>query len=275
MKHPLLLLSFIASLVFPAEALATPVVPALAEAGVSSLATSAPVEAPSEKLSYTLFFNWKFVWIKAGQATLTTSGTTYQGQPVTKTTLLANTSKNADAIFRMRDTLTTLMSPAGEPIYFVKHCEEGKDIVYERAWFSHTHDGKHRAHQKKVYADGRVRESDVTDSRTIYDMVSLLVHYRTVDTAHLTPGQRLTYPMVTGRRVEEQILTYIGKETLETLSGDDTRCLVFSLVQPKTVDGVTTQNEVIRFYISDDAAHIPVQLDLFLKFGVAKVKLSN
>lgn len=236
---------------------------------------AAPAPKDGEKLNYTLFFNWKFVWIKAGQASLTTRSTTYQGQQAYKTTLLASSSKNADAIFRLRDTLTTIVKPNLEPLYFVKHCEEGKDIVYERAWFSRTQDGKHRARQTKVYADGRVRESDVTDVRTIYDMVSLLVSARDFDTTHLTPGQRLTYPMVTGRRVEEQVLTYVGKQTIETLSGTDADCLVFSLVQPKTVDGVTTQSEVIRFYISDDANHIPVQLDLFLKFGVAKAKLAS
>lgn len=237
--------------------------------------TAAPAPKNGEKLNYTLYFNWKFVWIKAGEATLTTRSTTYEGQSAYKTTLLAGSSKSADAIFRLRDTLTTIVKPNLEPLYFVKHCEEGKDIVYERAWFSRTQDGKHRARQTKVYADGRIRESDVTDSRTIYDMVSLLVSARAFDTSHLIPGQRLTYPMVTGRRVEEQVLTYVGKESIETLAGDKPTCLVFSLVQPKTVDGVTTESEVIRFYITDDTDHIPVQLDLFLKFGVAKAKLSN
>jgi hypothetical protein len=239
------------------------------------IATAAPAPKNGEKLDYTLFFNWKFVWIKAGKATLTTRPTTYEGQQAYKTTLLACSSKSADVIFRLRDTLTTIVKPNLEPLYFVKHCEEGKDIVYERAWFSRTPDGRHRARQTKIYADGRVRESDVTDSRTIYDMVSLLVKARTFDTSLFTPGQRLTYPMVTGRRVEEQVLIYMGKESIETLSGDQADCLVFSLVKPKTVDGVTTQSELLRFYISDDPDHTPIQLDLFLKFGVAKAKLNN
>ena len=244
---------------------------------IACTGTLAATPAPKngETLNYTLFFNWKFVWIKAGQATLTTRSTTYEGQPAYKTTLLACSSKNADGIFRMRDTLTTIVKPNLEPLYFVKHCEEGKDIVYERAWFSRTDDGKHRAKQIKIYADGRVREGDNTDTRTIYDMVSLLVNARAFDTTLLTPGQRLTYPMVNGRRVEEQVLNYVGKESIETLSGKQANCLVFSLVQSKTVDGATTQSEVIRFYISDDADHIPVQLDLFLKFGVAKAKLTD
>lgn len=226
-------------------------------------------------LHYSLFFNWKFVWIKAGDATLTTHPTTYKGQHAYQSTLLANSSKTADNIFRLRDTLTTIVTPQADPLYFVKHCEEGKDIVYERAWFSRTPEGKHRAKQTKIYADGRIRESDVTDSRTIYDMVSLLLYARTFDANTLHTGQRLTYPMVTGRRVEEQVLTYLGHETIEKLDGTPADCLVFSLVQPKAIDGKTTESEVIRFYISNDDSHTPVQLDLFLKFGVAKAKLTE
>ena len=31
--------------------------------------------------------------------------------------------------------------------------------------------------------------------------------------------------------------------------------------------------EIVRFYVTDDANHIPVRLDMFLKFGSAKAFL--
>ena len=34
-----------------------------------------------ESATYNLYFNWKFIWLKAGTATLTTNSTTYQGEP--------------------------------------------------------------------------------------------------------------------------------------------------------------------------------------------------
>ena len=51
---------------------------------------------------------------------------------------------------------------------------------------------------------------------------------------------------------------------------------VFSLVQKrKNREGDLEEREIIRFYTTDDNRHLPIQLDLVLKFGVAKAKLSS
>ena len=57
-----------------------------------------------EFLTYNLYYNWKFVWVKAGLASLTTNVTTYHSQPAYRINLLALGSKRADFFFKMRDT---------------------------------------------------------------------------------------------------------------------------------------------------------------------------
>ena len=47
------------------------------------------------------------------------------------------------------------------------------------------------------------------------------------------------------------------------------RCLVFSFIERE--DG--KNHELLRFYVTDDANHIPVRLDMFLSFGSAKAFL--
>ena len=228
-----------------------------------------------EEVRYELFFNWKFIWIKAGEATLTTRLTTYQGQPAYESTLLAGTNQRADFIFRLRDTIRTVVTPEIVPLHFVKRCDEGKEMVYDRAWFDYS-DGVCTARQTKVYSDGRVRETSYDDSRCIYDMVSLLLYSRSFDTDTLGIGQRLQYPMVTGVRVEEQNLVFLGKKDVETLSGTIYRCKVFSLLTKRNNrEGVPVDHEVAQFYITDDERQQPLQIDLELKFGVAKAKLAR
>ena len=223
-----------------------------------------------ERLSYSLFFNWKFVWIKAGDASLTTQSTTYKGQKAYKSTLLGNTNKTADAIFRLRDTLTTIVKPDATPLYFVKHCQEADDIVYERAWFSQSDKNTYKAKQTKVYVDGHERNTEFSRSTPIFDMISLMQYARTFDMLSLKKGQRLVYPMVTGKKVEDQTLIYVGKESVTRLSGDKTLCHIFSLVQATDKGG---EAELLRFFISDNERHIPIQIDISLKFGTAKAKL--
>ena len=33
--------------------------------------------------------------------------------------------------------------------------------------------------------------------------------------------------------------------------------------------------EIVRFYVTDDENHVPIRLDMFLKFGSAKAFLTN
>ena len=46
-----------------------------------------------ESLSYQLYFNWKFVWMKAGTATLTTKNGMWEGKSVYRSNLITQTSK--------------------------------------------------------------------------------------------------------------------------------------------------------------------------------------
>ena len=79
-------------------------------------------------------------------------------------------------------------------------------------------------------------------------------------------------PMADGHKVEDITLIFRGRENFRVKSSGITYpCLVFSFVEYP--EG--KEKEVITFYISDDENHIPVRLDLFLRFGVAKAYLNK
>ena len=157
-----------------------------------------------EHVMYDLYFNWKFVWVKAGIASLTTNATTYHSEPAYRINLLALGSKRADFFFKMRDTLTCVMGEKLEPRYFRKGAEEGKRYTVDEAWFSYK-DGLCFAKQKRTFRDGEVQESEESDSRCIYDMLTILAQARSYDPADYKVGDKIKFPMATGRKVEEQI----------------------------------------------------------------------
>lgn len=227
-----------------------------------------------ESLDYTLRFNWKFIWINAGKASLQTHKTTYLGKTAYQTALIANTSKMADKIFLMRDTLETTVSTQLEPLLFQKRCIEGKDIVNEQVLFSMLN-GQFRAQIKKTMDDGTIREAYELRETTIYDMVSLLQYVRSLDTGNLTKNSELTFYMAGGRRVDKLPLRYLGYDDIKSENGIKYHCQVFSLVKTSIgKKGKKTEEEVIRFFTTDDNRHIPIRIDLFLKFGVAKAILN-
>lgn len=225
-----------------------------------------------EHVMYDLYFNWKFVWVKAGIASLTTNATTYHSKPAFRINLLALGSKRADFFFKMRDTLTCVMGEKLEPRYFRKGAEEGKRYTVDEAWFSYK-DGLCFANQKRSFPrTGEVYEDETSDSRCIYDMLTILAQARSYDPADYKVGDKIKFPMATGRKVEEQTLIYRGKENVKAENGITYRCLIFSLVE---YDKKGKEKEVITFFVSDDKNHLPVRLDLFLNFGSAKAFLND
>lgn len=223
-----------------------------------------------EHVMYELYFNWKFIWYKAGIASFTTNETRYKGQPAWRLNLLALSNKQADRFFKMRDTLTSTISEHMQPLSFRKGSEEGKRYTVDEAKFTYR-DGLCFVNQKRTRKGRETLITEQSDSRCIHDMLSILAQARSFNPEDFTEGQKITFPMATGRMVEEQTLIYRGKEAFKAENNVTYRCLVFSLVEYK--DG--NEKEVITFYITDDWNHLPVRLDMYLNFGSAKAFLKS
>lgn len=225
-----------------------------------------------EHVMYDLYFNWKFIWKKVGLASLTTYSTTYKSKPAYRFNLLSVGSKKTDFFFKMRDTLTCYVSDKLEPLYFRKAAEEGKRYTVDEAWFSYKDDTSF-VKQKRTWLDGsgRIDEMEYKDTRCIFDMLSILAQARSYDPNNYKIGQRILFPMATGRRVEEQTLIYRGKEEIKANNDTVYRCLVFSFVEYKK----GKEKEVITFFVSDDKNHLPIRLDMYLNFGSAKAFLKS
>ena len=187
-----------------------------------------------EHVMYDLYFNWKFIWKKVGLASLTTFSTTYQSQPAYRFNLLSVGSKKTDFFFKMRDTLTCYVSEKLEPLYFRKAAEEGDRYTVDEAWFSYK-DGVSNVKQRRIWHNPvrDPQEMEYSDSRCIFDMLSILAQARSYDPADYKIGDRILFPMATGRKVEEQTLIYRGKEDVKANNDTIYRCLVFSFVEYK------------------------------------------
>ncbi len=224
-----------------------------------------------ERLEYKLFFNWKFVWLSAGEASMTTESTNHNGAAAYKSCLLTSTSKRIDKYFRMRDTLVSIVSEDLVPLYYRKGADEGKQYRLNEVRYSYP-GGK--THTKLLYVNPSGEATEYTKSNTdcVYDMMSMMLRARSMDASAYKVGDKLQFLMADGKDVEMQTLVYRGKKNFKTEDTKITyRCLVFSFVEYKG----NKEKEVVTFYITDDDNHLPVRLDLFLRFGVAKAYLRD
>ena len=224
-----------------------------------------------EFLVYDLYFNWKFIWVKVGSASMSTYLTKYQGKDAYRTSLITRGNDKLDGIFVMRDTLLSYCDTDLNPLYHRKGSLEGKRYYIDELWYSYPRNNCH-IKMHRVDADGEVhwREKEYRDC--VYDMMSIFLRARNFDAATLKEGDVIPMPITDAKHLSNSWLKYRGKETFKIDgTGEKFRTLVFSFIEHE--DG--KNNELIRFYVTDDLNHIPVRLDLFLSFGSAKVFLKG
>lgn len=224
-----------------------------------------------EELNYQLFFNWKFIWINAGTATMSISQTKHENNFAYRAHLITRTSERLDRFFMMRDTLLSIVTEDMSPIYYKKGANEGGRYYVDEVWYSYPN-GKTHLRQRYKNRDGIVTEKTYDSPKCLYDMMSVMLRARSFRAEDFRVGDKLQLPMADGHKVEDITLIYRGRENFQMKSnGTNYRCLVFSFVEYQ--DG--KEKEIITFYISDDKNHIPVRLDMYLRFGIAKAFLIN
>ena len=157
---------------------------------------------PGERLTYELKFNWKFIWIHAGEAQMTLNPVTYQGKSCFQTDLLAVSNKTIDMFFKMRDTITCITTDRLEPMYFRKGAEEGSGYTVDEARFSYL-DGKCMVDQSRARRGRETIYCKDTLDQCVFDMLSILLQARSFDPTSYKKGDKILFPMATGRQVEE------------------------------------------------------------------------
>lgn len=224
-----------------------------------------------EFLAYDLYFNWKFVWLKVGTASMSTVKSKYEGKEAYRSSLITRTNEKIDGLFMMRDTLLSYCDTDLNPLYHRKGAREGKRYYVDELWYTYPMN----TCNVKMHATTSSGEHFWTEKRykdCVYDMMSIFLRARNFDASTLKEDDVIPLPITDASSLKNSWLKYRGKGTYKIDGTNEKfRCLVFSFIEHE--DDKNT--ELIRFYITDDLNHIPVRLDMFLSFGSAKVFLRS
>ena len=223
-----------------------------------------------EFLSYNMYYNWKFIWVKAGSASMSVVQTHYAGKKAFRASLLTRGSDRADKFFVLRDSIISYVTPNLEPLYFRKGSKHGEHYTVDEVIFSHNN-GKTHLKQGRQGKDGIKTWKNATSGECVYDMLSIVLRSRSLNPDNWTKGKQFLYTIADGKNIENAMIVYHGKSVIKADNGKKYRCLELSYY--KKEDG--RNKEIIRFFISDDKNHIPIRLDMNLKFGSAKAFLTT
>ena len=241
---------------------------ASAQCGIENTAFKA-----GESLSYDLYFNWQFIWMKVGSASMTTRQATYDGKQAYRADLITRGNSKLDRYFTMRDTLLSYCQTSNlSPLYYRKGAREGKRYYVDEIWYSYPQ-GKCRLETHALTHKGKHRNNKFLYKECVYDMMSLFLRARNFDASKMKKGDVIPMPISDAQHLSNSWLTFRGRETFKINNSEKEkfRCLVFSFYEHEK----GKNHELVRFYITDDQNHIPVRLDMFLSFGSAKAYLHS
>ncbi len=242
-----------------------------------TLMTQAQCKVPNtafgdgEELQYKLYFNWQFVWISAGTASMVTHKTKYEGVPAYKTTLVTRTSKKLDSYFMMRDTLVAYCNEQCQPLYHRKGSYEGDRYYVDEVWYSYPREGTTRLRQHAITSKGEHRWKDGSYRECFCDMMSIFQKARNLSPEGWEKGHRERLPICDGEKAKVAYLRMNGRTTVKGEDGKKYKCLDLSYLEYDD----NKWEEICRFYVTDNKNHIPIRIDLFLKFGTAKAYVTS
>ena len=223
-----------------------------------------------EFLSYNLYYNWKFVWVKAGTASMYTVQSKYKGVDAYRASLTTRGNKDVDQMFVLRDTLLCYSSTELAPLYFRKGAREGKRYTVDEVWYTYPQ-GKSHVKMRRMNNDGKNTYKTETTNECVSDMMSLFMRARNMNLSAWKKGQLVLLPVADGKGVDKGQLLFQGKETIKGDDGHKYRCLV--LTYSEWNDKKKNYKKIATFYVSDDSNHLPIRIDLSLNFGSAKAFL--
>lgn len=221
-----------------------------------------------EFLTYNLYYNWKFVWVKAGNASMSIVQSTHNGKPAYRGSLITRGNQKVDDFFVLRDTLLCYSGTDMAPLYFRKGAREGKRYTVDEVYYSYAN-GKCNLRQHRLHNDGTHTWKKASYEDCVFDMMNIFLRARSFDPANWKKGYTVKFPIADGKNRTPAQLKFNGKVTIKADNGIKYRCLRLAYMEYE--DG--KYEKIVDFYITDDDNHVPVRLDMFLKFGSAKAFL--
>lgn len=212
-----------------------------------------------ERLSFKVWYNAGFVWIGAGEATMSINAEMLNGQPTYHIVGEGRTLKSYEWFYKVRDKYESWVDKESLlPLKFVRNVNEGGYRIYHHVLFNRSVDKA--ISTRGVYAV----------PQCVQDVVSAIYYARNINYDAYRPGTRIPFSMFLDDEVYHLYIRYLGKEIIETKYG---RFRAIRIA-PLLVSGHTfSGGEKMTVWVSDDANHVPLRVDSPIQIGSVKVDL--
>lgn len=224
---------------------------------------------PVEKLTYTGYYNWGFLWVKAGWVEFAMSESEKYPDAV-KLEATGGTFPSRDWIFKVRDTLISHYdNKTFLPYEFSRKAHEGN---YHKT-FDYVFNYKDSVILGDVHRIGRYQKKDtVRLLPDTYDMLSVAWMTRELDFDQYKEKDLIPIRILIDSKIYDLYVRYLGVNKLK-IAGRKQECYVFS---PLLVEGeVFKGGENMKVWVSKDEYRLPMMVEAKILVGAVKAILDS
>jgi len=220
-----------------------------------------------ERLTYKAYYNWKFIWIPAGEAVFTVREEEdfYHFEVVGKTYPSYNSFFKVDDHYYSKVDKETL-----QPVSFRRRIEEGSYYRYDSIAFDRENTVLKEYIGKSI---DNTQEHEFSSDVCVQDLVSVLYHLRNRNTEKLSEGDKLPLKIFFDKEFYQPSITFEGykKKVIKDLGTYETLH-----IRPELIAGeVFEEGTYMDVWVSADNNHIPLLLESPVSIGSVKVVLKE
>jgi len=225
-----------------------------------------------ENVTYRAYYNWKFIWLNAGDVFFSVKDTVYKNQDSFHFISKGWSLKEYDWFFKVRDSFESIVAKDGfKPLWFLRDTEEGGFKTYNRYDFNHSNN------QVNIisYTSKRAYKEETKIIRPCsFDVLSAIYFCRTIDFNAYKQGDKIPLTMVIDNDVFNLFIRYLGKEDLKLHK--DTKIYSTIKFSVMLVEGTIFKGgEDMTIWVTDDGNRVPLMVEAKILIGSVKAVITG
>ena len=226
---------------------------------------------PNEYISYTVYYNWSFIWLNAGDVFFRVTEINKNDQDLYHLYSYGSSHKSYDWIFKVRDTYQAYVAKdTFRPQWFCRDTYEGGYETFNQYHFDYEKDVIYSEtnNSKKDKELDTLRLKECT-----FDVLSIIYYARNQDYDRYEVNSKIPITIIIDGEIHDLYIRYLGKEVIKTKDKKEYRCIKFS---PLLVEGTIFKGgEDMVVWVTDDKNRIPVLVEAKILVGSIKAYLNE
>jgi len=223
----------------------------------------------NEFVKYQVYYNWGFIWLKAGEVTFNAKDTVINNTELWKFISTGKSYTSYDWIFKVRDNFESIVYKKNlKPLYYHRKTLEGHLLTDNEYVFNHK--------KKKIYSStynskSEIKRDTLELTDCIFDVLSATYFTRSLDFTGMKINDSIPITTIMDNEKINIYVKYLGKEEITHKNKKQYMTIKFSTTVAE--GSVFKGGEQIIVWVSDDKNKIPILIKADIIVGSVKVYL--